>query len=251
MNRYIATILGLASGLHFLSAQDAALKDPILPRMPDQSAWMLEFSETAPAGQPAAPSQNRITVTKNGRIYRLVSEKPYGGFHEAWVIGTMVFLLTPDGGRSVVADMTAFPASDFSQSDFEPFQWVQSTNFSGVAEVEKRKAFVFQTDTLKRAMSRREQSLVAGARQALRSETSSEAVSDASVLQSLGWAGTFRATIDAQTQRPLSMESGSYSVRVQILPEAPGLSIPAAIQKRLDAMEREQKSLDRRPTRPR
>lgn len=254
MNRKYVILL--AAGLVLLQsavAQEIKPKEPILPRMPAKSAWTLEYGGGAQAAQPGQtsdPAQNRIAITKDGDIYRLVSEKSIGGFQEAWVIRDIVYLLAPGGERCVVADATTFPASDFSRSDFEAFQWVQAKNYIGISDLDQRKVFVFEAASLQRPLSRREQSLVDGVRQSLMGEeTSSEnrKVSDEEIIETLGWAPTFKATLDAQSQIPVSMESGAFRLRVRIGTGATSLSIPAAVQKRIEAGEQAQ---SRRPTKP-
>lgn len=250
----------LAAGtlcLRTLEAQDIRPREPILPRMPERSAWILQFARTTPEAPatrpPKAPATTRITITKDGTTYRLVSDQPIGGSKEAWVIGQRLFLLSPDGSSCVIADPSVFPASDFSQSDFEPFEWVRSTNFSGLANLEKRMVFVFETGSLQRALSRREQSLVSGVRQTLGGEdpaASRQAFSEEAVLKMLGWANSIRAMLDAETQRPVRQEYGDEVIQVYYLPDTKALAVPPPIQARLTAISRESRALERRPTRP-
>lgn len=258
MNRYFAITIALAgSCLQPLAGQDLRPKAPLLSRMPERSAWVLTFGKPSPANTGAAdqsknPTANRISITKNATTYRVVSDKPIGGFHEAWVIGSTVYLIAPDNTGCVIADMTSFPETNFSRSDFELFEWISDKNFSGVTTDENAKFFAFETNSLQRTLSAREASEIAGIREALRGEDPSNpaAVPDESVIRALGWAGTIKATLDVQRQRPVLLESGDLRVQVQILPDAETLTIPPVIRERLDRIAKENQALEKRPTRP-
>lgn len=261
MNKTLLLFTALAAlaalGLPLLSAQEIRPKEPMLPRMPERSSWTILFGRAAPeeAGRNEPGKQaltNRLTVSKDGTTYRVVSEKPVGGVREAWVVGSVVFLLSSDGLRCAIADSSAFPGTDFSRSDFEAFEWVSAKNFIGSSERENRRVFVFETDSLKRVLSARERGLVVDAQMALQGEEPSTpvVVSDEAVLQVLGWAGTVKALLDQSTQRPVLLESGAYRVQVEILAGSPALSLPAPIRERLDLIAREASALQKRPTRP-
>ena len=258
MNRQFFTLLTV--GLVYLQgvvAQEIKPRDPILPRMPERSSWTIQFGRVAPEDpNQTAPGKealsNRLTVTKDGTTYRVVAEKPVGGVREAWVVGSVVFLLAPDGMQCAVADSSAFPGTDFSRSDFEAFEWVSAKNFTGSGERENRRVFIFETDSLKRVLSARERGLVVDAQLALQGEDTSAptTVSDEAVLQTLGWAGTVKALLDQSTQRPIFLESGAYRVQVGILSGSAALTLPTPIRERLDLIAREASALQKRPTRP-
>jgi hypothetical protein len=242
--------------------------------MPELAAWTLEFSgaprktvrDTNPTAEPKPdPARNQITIARDRTVRRISSEKSIGGNREAWVVGKSVFLL--NGSRCTLVDASAFPGADFSHGDFEYFQWLRPTNCVGLVDFEGRKAFLFEEDSLKRAMTPRERANVAAARQSLSgggelpelSLDSAEArpvqppkeVTEADVLRQLGWGAKFRAWIDAATQRPLYLESGDLHIRVRYLPDPGALTLPPPILARLKAIQEEEARLARKPARPR
>lgn len=241
--------------------------EPILPPMPARAAWMLEF-EGAPrkptvgadssAEAKPDPAVNRVTIFRDGRICRIVSEKTIGGYREAWIIdGNSVFLV--NGNRCVLVDASAFPCTDFSSGDFEYFQWLRPDNYVDFVDFEKRKAFVFEADSLTRPMTARERARMALFRQpspelaGLTSdspEKAPRAVSDAELLRLLGWGEKFRAWIDATTQRPLYLESGNLRIRVRYLPDPGPLTPPPPVLRRQEAIKKENAILSRKPARP-
>jgi len=267
MNSRFASICLLAVNVLIMSATDEQPRprEPLLPAMPQQAAWVLEFSEPAGTteetpggdGSRALSPSNRITIAKDGPVYRVMSEKSVNGYREAWVVGGRMFLIMPDASRCALADISLFPGTDFSHGDFEYFQWLQSGNCIGMAEFEGRKTFVFETDSLKHLMSARDSSAVSNARQALHEDalsmekgSSPKEAADGEVLHQLGWGATFRAWIDAVSQRPLCFESGGLRIRVRYIPFPGPLTLPPSVLQRLKEIGEEQRRLQKRSSHP-
>jgi hypothetical protein len=266
MNRIlpIACLLGLSAVSVFrVSAADEPPrpKEPLLSAMPARSAWMLEFLHAAgpkngETGSPPPPlTANRITVSKDGTTYRVVSEVSIDGCREAWVIDGLVFLLNSSSRCSLV-DSVTFPSTDFSTGDFEDFQWLRLSDYAGLGDFDGKKAFVFEADSLKRPMSARDRSAVATTRQSLQGDELSletaapgKATSDSDVLRLLGWGTTCRAWLDVATQKPLYLESGDHRIRVKYLPPPEPLVLPQPIALRMEAIRKERLLLQKRPTR--
>lgn len=255
----------LFGGLLEVKASDSPRpREPVLANMPDRAAWVLEFgskpADPVPGEKPPDdPFGGAFSITKNGKIYRVISEKSIGGYKEAWVIGSLVFLVNADASRCALVDTSAFPASDFSNGDFEHFQWINASNFIGVGELDGREVFVFETDALKRSLSSRDRAAVQGAIQGLMGAKSTNesagtdaapdanvAISNEDVLRELGWGQTIRAYVDMQTQRPLLLESDKLRISVKHLPIPTALTPPAVITRRLEAIQEESKLLNRR-----
>lgn len=262
MNKISA--IGCLLGICFVCAapaQEVRPKEPLLAPMPARSAWVLEFQNaTGPESKKEVPPTiNRITIFKDGTTYRVTSEKSIGGCQEAWVVDGRVFLLSGDAARCALVDWSAFPCTDFSAGDFENFQWLRSTDYLGVGDLEGKKAFVFEADSLKRPMSARDRAEVSTAKQSLRGEglsteegpsTWAKPVPDSDVLRLLGWGTTCRVWMDIATQKPLCLETGDFRIRVKYLPPPESLVLPPSIAARLEAIRKEEQLFKKRPTRP-
>jgi len=272
MNRSLASACLLAaSALAVFAEDDSRPKEPILPAMPAQAAWTLEFGNSAPPKNPddsvpdkSDSSLNRITIFKDGTTFHVVSEKNIDGYREAWIVGGMVFLIVPGIDYCALVDSAIFPATDFSSSDFEYFQWLRPADYAGMDKRDGQKVFLFEADSLKRPMSARDRAEIVSVRETLREGNSllpstdpaeakpqnAKQAADAGLLRALGWGPKFRAWLDPATQHPLALESGDLHIRVRYLP-APGLlTVPFSVQRRLEAIRQEQQRLQKRPTRP-
>jgi len=266
MNRLLATTcLFAACALPAPAADESPRpKEPLLPAMPERSAWVLEFGtskapakgtdDTAAEKQPN-PDANKITISKDGTTYRVTSAIDVGGYREAWVIGGTVFLVVPGTDRCALVDATFFPETDFSKGDFEAFEWVRPADYTGVVDLGGQKVFGFEADSLKRPLSARESANVTAIRKSMAGDGDlsgdpAKPVSDDALLHALGWGPKFNAWLDPVTQRPLALESGDLHIRVRYLPDPGPLTPPASVIQRIDAIRKEQQRLQKRPTRP-
>lgn len=261
----------LLSSIFFASSLNAQAprhpREPMLANMPDRAEWVLEFGSPdhlsgSGAEAPESPSVGTFSISKNGKIYKIVSDKPIGGYQEAWVIDSRVFLVSTDLSRCVVVGTAAFPATDFSAGDFEYFEWIQAANFVGVEELDDQEVFVFETDSLNRSLSPRDRAAVQEAIQTLRGqevnsdgttdeiERSESPISNQDILGELGWGEKIRAYLDAKTQRPILLESDKLRIAVKALPASVTLIPPPSVERRLRAIQDEAQRLKRRPSAP-
>jgi len=236
------------------------LREPILARMPAQSAWKLEYFEgvaSSSDGSPPTPAEGArphfsVIIRKDGQTYHVRYDRDIGGYRDFWIIDGVTIALTGGRGSAAIVSPVWFPATDFSKSDFEDFQWVTAQNFAGVVEREETAFLKFQAPSTGRAFSPREQfqiNAMVRERQLARedpentSDTPAPERSPEGLLrQTMGWGDQIAAFLTVGQQRPVILWTGQSLVRVTIAAGGQRLNPPAAVRTRLDI---EKEKLDR------
>ncbi len=216
MKAFEIILLCLISGSSFSQTPESAdtpkPREPLVSRMPAQSAWTIAFSyNSAPVGGDApsqgaknnpTPENQRTTKTeiiKNGTIYREKASFNSGRTGETWSIGSLVvsnfYTVIP-----VPVDSGAMGITNFKKSDFDDVAWITMSQFKGVVDYKGRKAFLFSGEGGKRKYSNRESGLIQIWR-----DSQGEAPKPAFLT------GESRVYLDVATQVPIAFDNGEFT----------------------------------------
>lgn len=261
MNKSFSIVLALSlSTFSLLLAQSEEApkpSEPILRRAPSNAQWTVSFSpkkegghkegSESSANEPSvAPNQLKsLTIAKDGKTYREVSVWGDSRKTEKWIVGDLQVYETPytkQIARAILPSSGQYAPSysDYRRSDFEDIEWINKDNFRGLAEVNGRKVFVFQTAPAKRRLTPREQSELV--------DTSEEHASKETLAQPIVNSSGYTAYLDIQTQLPLYFDDGYTLHTYKFAETAPGsLTVPPQFS---SEMEKWKKDLDRRKPLP-
>lgn len=255
VTRMSAVIAATLVAIGTASAQDVKLKttvsEPVLPRMPLQSAWKIDYfqniasSSQADVPDPAVDAKPALSITirKDNQTYHLSYDREMGGYRDVWVIEGVAVALAEKNGVAAIVPSVFFPATDFSKSDFEDFEWVTAKNFTGLDSRNDVDLLKFESSSVERVLSARERFEIASLlrQQQARKEDSNEN-SETSPLdirspkclkKVMGWGDSFSAWLTPGEQRPVRLWNGNTLLRVTLMPDVRNLKPPAAVLERL------------------
>jgi hypothetical protein len=253
------------------------LKDPVIPRMPAHSAWVVTYGqksqqvEVAEGGEGAAnasttASSVQATITKSGAIYRITYAQPVAGYREIWSSNGVTLAINSTRTRAALVSSVLFPLTDFTRSDFDDFSWVNKSTFKEVREVKNQKLLLFQVDSLKRQLTARDAFLISQMTHnnemeqiGLQLENPDEQNTQKEIkpllkekiIRNLGWDNITVALIDSESHRPLLLTSGDYQVSVAYLGTSVNLVPPALVLERLAKEKDRAKAFNSANSRPR
>jgi len=165
LNLFAAVLTVLLGGNSALKGDDSVSQSPALPPGPllsnggDLSAWQISYSYASDNNKDAAsaatpPPANAvlilpvrsITITRVKPKYHVVMIQKSGTKLEQWYDGETRFMEQPGVANPQIMDnvVTAVsPFPDFTSTDFPDMGWIDSSHYTGVADMGGRKCLVF------------------------------------------------------------------------------------------------------------
>ena len=144
----------------------------IQKRAPDFAIWSIVTTASVKAGtksgQTSSPrngsddsqaSVTRVNTSKTGKVVRVerIDEKQQT-WNVWWSKGSAEILVTPDGKVAALASSNNPDApnpyhTDFSSSDFQGFEWIAASNYTGIEKYMGMNCLAFKKDLAVRADS--------------------------------------------------------------------------------------------------
>jgi hypothetical protein len=203
-------------------------------RAPDFSKWIIKtVSQSAQQSggasspedkQKAAETTIKTVVTKTLPVIHVQTVDDQNRVWSVWVKDSMQAVEFPD--RKSVAFVKASEANgfknplevNFSQSDFDGFDWLSKSNFVGVKDVMGRKCLVFTTTKM---------------------------------LPVVNYVVTVTASVDFDSRLPVSLVTNNNAAIYQFLqPPAEMQTLPPAVEAMVAHQQAAEQSLARGPGRP-
>lgn len=237
------------------------LSSPVVSRMPDRSAWKIEYFGSVPAqSEDGCPDPDAsgvkpdlaVSVKKDGNTYHVQYDRLMGGYRDVWVVNGIALAPTSTGEVAAIVPSIFFPATDFSASDFEEFEWITKENLKGTAEWRGAEVLQFEAASTNRTLSAREKFEMAAM---MRQQEMIEADPDASISkqrirsrerlqETMRWGDTFNAYLSVDSQRPLTQWTGDTLIRVTVQPTASSpLVLPSIVRERLELEQEKRERL--------
>lgn len=191
--------------------------EPLLRRAPGKSEWTVSYEYGRKSKDAAAPVAagndtflKALTVTKDDKVYREVSQWGDGRVAEKWISGDLQVYETPYTKRIARAILPstsqyADSYSDYRRSDFEELEWIGKDNFQGVVEQDGRKVFVFRLEKGKTRFTPRELSGLTDG------EDQSEADLKKRLEEYAASSAGYTAYLDVATQLPVMFSDGTIT----------------------------------------
>jgi hypothetical protein len=193
-----------------------------------------------------------VMIRKDGRTYHVRYDRELGGYQDIWVVDGVAVAIAGRGDNVAIVSPVFFPATDFSRSDFEDFEWVTAKSFVGVVSQQDVELLKFQESSTERTFSLRERFVITSMlRDQQLQREDPEGIPDAPapilgpgkpLQEAMGWGDYVAACLTVGEQRPVSLWTGQSFVRVTIAPGGERLVIPAAV---LGRIQSENEKLDR------
>jgi hypothetical protein len=240
----LASVVMACCSASLFAQSPAPVEKPVPPpgpliqkRAPDFARWVTrakismpkppEKTSAAATGSPASDDEEIVTVTKTGAVVHVERTDEQRKTWQTWCRGTVQIAVTPGSQIYLVAappnkDVVNPLYFDFSNSDFEGFEWISAQNYTGIKPVLGKNCLTFKDD-------RRVTGTLAPA-----------PVSNALV-----------ACIDLETRLPVALMNDNGIVTYQFLkpPEAMQ-DLPANVQAVLDKQKQDIQSVKRKPSLP-
>ncbi|HEV3271028.1 MAG TPA: hypothetical protein VGZ93_02500 [Candidatus Methylacidiphilales bacterium] len=148
-----------AQGVDGASAGGVPPTPPFVARAPGESSWVIEINPIA-KGPPAACTYPNLPPKylkqqlwlKLGNVMKCTSEWTDGTQTEDWVFGKSKAFQSPqDGGIHLFNPQLNGTYHDFSASDFEMLDWIDSKDYIGTATYAGVPCYHFRAQTLLKA----------------------------------------------------------------------------------------------------